>query len=74
MQVKLNNYQIVCEIGRGGMAVVHEAIEIPIARRVALKILPTGAALDPRQTARFHPRRCEAIQFTHRPNRLRVAD
>jgi len=46
--VALCDYELVRELGRGGMAIVFEAIEIKIARRVAIKILPFSATLDER--------------------------
>jgi len=36
---KLASYRVVREIGRGGMAIVFEAIDIQLDRRVALKVL-----------------------------------
>ncbi|WP_406697290.1 WD40 repeat domain-containing serine/threonine protein kinase [Singulisphaera sp. Ch08] len=50
---RLGDYEIVREIGRGGMGVVYEARQVTLGRRVALKILPSGIALDPRQLQRF---------------------
>ncbi len=47
------NYRIVREVGRGGMGVVYEAEQVPLKRRVALKILPHGVAMDPRALSRF---------------------
>jgi serine/threonine protein kinase len=35
------------------MGVVYEALHLPLGRRVALKVLPTTASLDPRQRERF---------------------
>jgi hypothetical protein len=49
----LGDFQIVDEIGRGGMGVVYEAIQLSLSRRVALKVLPFAAALDARQLQRF---------------------
>ena len=46
-------YQLLREIGRGGMASVYEAIETSISRRVAIKILPLSAGLDEQQIERF---------------------
>ncbi|WP_165234813.1 serine/threonine-protein kinase [Aquisphaera insulae] len=47
------DFQIDREIGRGGMGVVYEARQLPIGRRVALKILPPAAALDSKALQRF---------------------
>src|SRR5205807_7900569 len=50
----LGDYRIIREIGRGGMGIVYEAEQISLRRRVALKVLPFAAILDPRQLQRFH--------------------
>jgi serine/threonine protein kinase len=49
----LGDFHIRREIGRGGMGVVYEAEQISLRRRVALKVLPFAAVLDPRRLQRF---------------------
>jgi tetratricopeptide (TPR) repeat protein len=49
----LGEFKLVREIGRGGMGVVYEAIQLSLGRRVALKVLPTAAGVDTKQLARF---------------------
>ncbi|MFO0959713.1 MAG: WD40 repeat domain-containing serine/threonine-protein kinase [Isosphaeraceae bacterium] len=49
----LREYRIVREIGRGGMGVVYEATRTSRPGRVALKVLTTATAMDPRRLRRF---------------------
>jgi serine/threonine protein kinase len=49
----LGEFRLIREIGRGGMGIVYEAEQLTLGRRVALKVLPTAASLDPRQRQRF---------------------
>ena len=46
-------YDVVAEIGRGGMAVVFRAVERELGRSVALKVLPLAAASDADTVERF---------------------
>ncbi|HEY7152560.1 MAG TPA: serine/threonine-protein kinase [Gemmataceae bacterium] len=59
---QLGDFRLLREIGRGGMGVVYEAEQISLRRRVALKVLPFAAALDPRQLQRF---KNEALAAAH---------
>ncbi len=49
----LGEFRLLREIGRGGMGVVYEAEQVPLGRRVALKVLPADSAADARPLARF---------------------
>ncbi len=61
----LGDYQIVREVGRGGMGVVYEAQQQSLRRRVALKVLPFAAVLDPRQLERFKNEAHAAANLHH---------
>src|SRR5205807_278613 len=63
----LGDYRIIREVGRGGMGVVYEAEQISLRRRVALKVLPFAAVLDPKQLQRFKNEALAAAQLDH-PN------
>src|SRR5262245_18632998 len=61
----LGDYRIEREIGRGGMGVVYEAVQLSLGRRVALKVLPFAAALDAKQLQRFQNEAQAAAQLHH---------
>jgi serine/threonine protein kinase/Flp pilus assembly protein TadD len=63
----LGDFRIVREIGRGGMGVVYEAVQISLGRCVALKVLPFAAAMDARQLQRFK-NEAQAAAHLHHPN------
>jgi serine/threonine protein kinase/tetratricopeptide (TPR) repeat protein len=50
---RLGDFRLLREIGRGGMGVVFEAEQMSLGRRVAVKVLPSAAALDARHLQRF---------------------
>lgn len=64
---RLGDFLIGPEIGRGGMGVVYEAVQLHLDRRVALKVLPFAAAWDQKQIARFRNEAQAAAQL-HHPN------
>jgi tetratricopeptide (TPR) repeat protein len=61
----LGDYRIARDVGRGGMGVVYEAEQISLGRRVALKVLPFAATMDPRQLQRFHNEARAAASLHH---------
>jgi serine/threonine protein kinase/Flp pilus assembly protein TadD len=63
----LGDFRLVREIGRGGMGVVYEAVQISLGRRVALKVLPFAAGLDARQLQRFK-NEAQAVAHLHHPH------
>jgi serine/threonine protein kinase/WD40 repeat protein len=62
---QLGDYQILREIGRGGMGVVYEAQQLSLGRHVAIKVLPSTALLDPRQLGRFQREARSAARLHH---------
>jgi serine/threonine protein kinase len=63
----LGDYHLVREVGRGGMGVVYEAMQLSLDRRVALKVLPFAAVLDAKQLQRFK-NEAQAAACLHHPN------
>jgi serine/threonine protein kinase/tetratricopeptide (TPR) repeat protein len=61
----LGDFRFVRELGRGGMGVVYEAVQISLGRRVALKVLPFSATMDEKQIARFRNEAQAAAQVNH---------
>ena len=69
--VQLGDYEILAEIGRGGMGVVYLARQLSLGRLVALKMLPDTLARDPVALARFQREMCALASCDH-PNIMKV--
>src|SRR5262249_17328091 len=67
------NYRILREVGRGGMGIVYEALHVPLARRVALKVLPQVSSFDALQLMRFKSEARAVARLQH-PNIVQVHD
>jgi serine/threonine protein kinase len=63
----LGPFKIVDEIGRGGMGVVFRAIQDPLGREVALKVLPAEFSASPSRVKRFQ-REAEAVSKLDHPH------
>ena len=61
----IGDYEIIRELGRGGMGVVYEAMHGHMRRRVALKVLPKGVAQSGTNVARFLLEARSAGQLHH---------
>jgi serine/threonine protein kinase len=64
-EAPLGDFRIIREIGRGGMGVVYEAVQLSLGRRVALKVLPFAAALDGKKLQRFKNEAQAAAHLHH---------
>jgi tetratricopeptide (TPR) repeat protein len=62
---RVGDYRIVSEIGRGGMGIVYEATQESLGRRVALKVLPQHALLNPKKLERFEREARAAARLHH---------
>ncbi len=67
----LGDFRLEHLIGRGGMGVVYEAIQISLGRRVAVKILPATFALLASRTERFRREAQAAARLRH-PNLVAI--
>src|SRR5271165_6755866 len=61
---RLADFDMIREIGRGGMGIVYEARQVSLNRKVAIKLLATTLVLTPRAVDRFR-REAEAAARLH---------
>lgn len=63
----IGDYQLMREIGRGGMGIVYEARQTSLGRRVALKVFPAQWLADAQHVQRFQ-RESQAAARLHHTN------
>ena len=61
----IGDFNILREIGRGGMGIVYEAEQVSLGRRVALKVLLHHAAASSKQRRRFQREARAAARLHH---------
>jgi serine/threonine protein kinase len=69
----LGGYKLVRKIAQGGMGVIYEAVQIRLARKVALKVLAEQLATRPEFLQRFE-REAKAAAALDHPNIVQVHD
>ena len=69
----LPNYEILGELGRGGMGIVYQARHLALNRVVALKMIRAGAFADVSMLERFRSEALAVAQLKH-PNIVQIYD
>ena len=64
---KIGGYEVVGQLGSGGMGEVYRARDVRLKRDVAIKVLPTAFAGDAQRMARFE-REAQVLASLNHPN------
>src|SRR5262250_1994970 len=64
---RVGSYEVVAQIGAGGMGEVYEARDTKLGRNVAIKVLPANFVNDPERLARFQ-REARMLAALNHPN------
>src|SRR6202140_2476293 len=64
---RLGSYEVVAQIGAGGMGEVYQAHDTKLGRDVAIKVLPEAFAHDPERLSRFQ-REAKMLASLNHPN------
>ncbi len=64
---RIGPYEVIGQIGAGGMGEVYRATDVNLTRQVAIKVLPDTFANDPERLARFE-REAKTLAALNHPN------
>ncbi len=65
MELQLEKYEILDEIGQGGMSIVYRGLDLSLERNVAIKVMHRHLARDPEARERFAREAKAVARLTH---------